>query len=121
MRSCLIVDDSPTVRKVLRAILVGLGFSIAEADNGRQALEACRAAVPDVIFLDWNMPVMDGLAFLRALRSGDLRPQPTVIFCTTVNELPHIEEALDAGADEYLMKPFDEELVRLKLAHTGLL
>jgi two-component system chemotaxis response regulator CheY len=121
MTSCLIVDDSPTVRRVIRRIVTNLGFDAVEAEEGRQALASCRDGLPDLVVLDWNMPEMDGLSFLRALRRLPGGQEPVVIFCTTVNDLPHIEEALDAGANEYIMKPFDEDILQHKLSQTGLL
>ena len=121
MTYCLIVDDSPTVRRVIRRIVVNLGFEAVEAAEGRAALAACRERLPDLVVLDWNMPEMDGMSFLRALRRLPEGQRPVVIFCTTVNDLPHIEEALDAGADEYIMKPFDEDILKHKLGQTGLL
>lgn len=121
MTSCLVVDDSPTVRRVIRRIVTELGFAAVEAADGRAALAACRARLPDLVVLDWNMPEMDGMSFLRALRRLPDGGRPVVIFCTTVNDLPHIEQALDAGADEYIMKPFDEDILKHKLAQTGLL
>lgn len=121
MKTCLVVDDSPTVRRVLRRMLEPLPFAVAEAGDGGEALDQCRRCLPDAILLDWNMPVMDGLAFLAALRRLPDGSRPIVIFCTTVQELAHIEQALDAGADEYVMKPFDEEIIRAKLRQTGLL
>ena len=105
MKTCLIVDDSSVIRKVARRILEGLEFQIAEAENGEEALEACRRTLPDAILLDWNMPKMDGYDFLRLLRrlpGGDV---PKVVFCTTENDVAHIARALHAGADEYIMKP----------------
>jgi two-component system chemotaxis response regulator CheY len=121
MTICLIVDDSPTVRRVVRQIVEALGYTTEEADDGKKALAACKRQLPDVVMLDWNMPEMDGLAFLRALRKLPGGDKPVVIFCTTINDLPHIEEALDAGANEYIMKPFDEEILKYKLAQTGVL
>ncbi len=118
---CLIVDDSPTLRRILRQMLERIGLRTAEAENGVRALEYCRERMPDVIFLDWNMPEMDGLSFLRALRREPDGTRPVVIFCTTMDDIAHIEQALEAGADEYMIKPFDQELVRLKLQQTGVL
>lgn len=121
MKSCLIVDDSRVVRKVARRILEGLRFSIEEAADGRLAMEACLRKMPDVILLDWNMPVMNGLDFLRALRKAHGGTSPVVVFCTTENDLAHIQEALGAGADEYIMKPFDGDIIQTKFAQVGLL
>jgi len=102
-------------------MLDSMGLEVEEAEDGQRALDACRKRMPDLILLDWNMPVMDGLTFLKHLRRLPAGQQPKVIFCTTVNDLPHIEEALDAGADEYIMKPFDEAIIRAKLHQTGFL
>jgi len=120
-RSCLVVDDSRVVRKVARRILEAHGCLVSEAGDGQQALDACRAGLPDFVLLDWNMPVMDGITFLRALR-GEFGPDnPTVIFCTTENDMAHIEMAIASGAQEYIMKPFDEEILMSKLDQAGLL
>ena len=120
-RSCLVVDDSRVVRKVARRILEANGFAVVEAGDGQAALEACRAELPNFVLLDWNMPVMDGITFLRALR-GEFGPDnPTVIFCTTENDMDHIEMAISSGAQEYIMKPFDEEILMGKLNQVNLL
>ena len=122
MRTCLIVDDSRVIRKVARRILEDLDFEIAEAADGMEAMAWCRAAMPDVILLDWNMPVMSGMEFLQqlsALKAEELRPK--VIFCTTENGLGHIRAALDAGADEYVMKPFDRDTLESKLQIVGVI
>jgi two-component system chemotaxis response regulator CheY len=119
MRSCLVVDDSKVIRKVARHILETLNFAVDEAEDGREALTRCEAAMPDVILLDWNMPVMSGMEFLRALRQTDLLPQPKVVFCTTENDIAHIRAAIDAGADEYVMKPFDRDTIHSKLQIVG--
>jgi len=120
-RSCLVVDDSRVVRKVVRRILEANDCIVAEAGDGQQALDACRAALPDFVLLDWNMPVMDGLTFLRALREEFGPDIPAVIFCTTENDMAHIEMAIRSGAQEYIMKPFDEEILVGKLGQAGLL
>jgi two-component system chemotaxis response regulator CheY len=120
-RSCLVVDDSRVVRKVARRILEANGFAVVEAGDGQQALDACRAALPDFVLLDWNMPVMDGITFLRALRAEFGPDNPTVIFCTTENDLDHIQMAISNGAQEYIMKPFDEDILTGKFAQVGLL
>ncbi len=119
MPSCLVVDDSKVIRKVARHILETLEFSVAEAEDGRQALGHCQAEMPDVILLDWNMPVMSGMEFLRALRQVDGGAEPKVVFCTTENDIAHIRAAIEAGADEYVMKPFDRETLHAKLQIVG--
>jgi two-component system chemotaxis response regulator CheY len=121
MTSCLIVDDSKVVRALVRRIIAPFGFEIAEAADGLLALDACRAAMPDLILLDWNMPNMDGIAFLSALRRMPGGQAPKVVFCTTESEIPRIETALATGADEYIMKPFDAETMEAKLAMVGIL
>ena len=118
--TCLIVDDSRVVRKVARRILEAHGYTVAEAADGQQALDACRDGLPDCVLLDWNMPVMDGLSFLRALRAEHGPGNPPVVFCTTENDMAHIAQAIENGAQEYIMKPFDEEILVGKLAQVGL-
>ena len=119
-RNCLVVDDSRVVRKVARRILESNGWTVEEAGDGQQALDACRAGMPDFVLLDWNMPVMDGITFLRTLR-GEFGPvNPPVIFCTTENDMNHIEMAISSGATEYIMKPVDEEILVGKLEQAGL-
>jgi two-component system chemotaxis response regulator CheY len=120
MKHCLIVDDSAVIRKVARRILEGLGFRVSEAEDGEQALIACRSEMPDAVLLDWNMPVMDGYEFLKALRLLPEGGGPKVVFCTTENDVAHIARAMRAGADEYIMKPFDKEIMTAKLQEVGL-
>ncbi|HEX8640585.1 MAG TPA: response regulator [Allosphingosinicella sp.] len=120
MKSCLVVDDSKVIRKVARHILETLDFSVEEAEDGREALSACAAQMPDVILLDWNMPVMGGIEFLRALRRSEWPMQPKVVFCTTENDIAHIRAAIAAGADEYVMKPFDRDTLHSKLQIVGI-
>lgn len=121
MSTFLIVDDSGVVRKVARRILEGFGFECAEAEDGQKALDAVRSSMPDAILLDWNMPVMNGLEFLQALRAEPNGAIPQVIFCTTENDMDHIVMAMNAGANEYIMKPFDAEIVQSKLEQLSLL
>ena len=105
MKSCLVVDDSKVIRKVARHILETLNFSVEEAQDGREALARIEIKLPDVVLLDWNMPVMGGMEFLRQLRQSDLATQPKVVFCTTENDSTHIRAAIEAGADEVILKP----------------
>jgi two-component system, chemotaxis family, chemotaxis protein CheY len=120
-RLCLVVDDSRVVRKVARRILEAHGFAVAEAGDGQQALDACRAQMPDCVLLDWNMPVMNGLDFLKQLRAEYGPEKPPVVFCTTETEMTSIEQAIANGAQEYIMKPFDEDILVGKFAQVGLL
>ena len=119
MKYCLVVDDSKVIRKVARHILETLNFTVDEAEDGREALDRCGTRMPDVILLDWNMPVMSGMEFLRALRQSDHADQPKVVFCTTENDVAHIRAAIAAGADDYVMKPFDRETILSKLQIVG--
>ena len=121
MKSCLIVDDSRVVRKVARRILENLQFEIEEAEDGKLAMEACLRRMPDAILLDWNMPKMDGYDFLRALRRLPGGERPKLVFCTTENDVAHIARALQAGANEDIMKPFDKDIVEEKFQEVGLI
>ena len=115
-RSCLIVDDSPLVRKIARKALAGQGLVIDDAENGQIALEKCQDRMPDIVLLDWNMPIMDGLEFLQALRRSHGGKGPIVVFCTTETDVEHIQRAIESGADEYIMKPFDQDSLCSKVA-----
>ncbi len=120
-RECLVVDDSRVVRRVARTALEGAGLSVREAGDGRLALEACRARMPDCILLDWNMPVMSGIEFLLTFRQEFGADGPPVIFCTTETETGFILRAIENGAQEYVMKPFDDDVLLGKFAQLGLL
>jgi two-component system, chemotaxis family, chemotaxis protein CheY len=119
MKKCLVVDDSKVIRKVARHILETMHFEVVEASDGQEALGHCSQGSPDVILLDWNMPVMSGMDFLKAYRSSAAAPSAKVIFCTTENGISHIQAAIAAGADEYVMKPFDRETLEAKLQIVG--
>ncbi len=118
-KTCLVVDDSKVIRKVARHILETLNFTVSEAADGREALAAVELETPDVVLLDWNMPVMGGMDVLRALRGGNASGLPKIVFCTTENGTAHIRAALEAGADEYIMKPFDRDTLASKLSIVG--
>jgi two-component system chemotaxis response regulator CheY len=121
MKTCLVVDDSGVVRKIARRILEEMGFEITEAEDGAKALDACKRAMPMAVLLDWNMPVMDGFEFLGHLRRMPGGDAPKVVFCTTENDMDHISRALHAGANEYIMKPFDKDIVAAKFQEVGLI
>ncbi len=117
----MIVDDSRVVRKVASRIAHDLGFECREAENGQLAYESCEANMPDAIILDWNMPVMSGIEFLEKLRQMENGNHPKVVFCTTENDISHIQRAMQAGANEYIMKPFDSEIIESKFIQIGLM
>lgn len=121
MKNCLVVDDSRVVRQVARRILEELEFSVSEAVNGQEALDKCRTGMPEAILLDWNMPVMNGIDFLRMLRGEQGGKAPVVVFCTTESDVNRINEAICAGANEFIMKPFDREILSAKFVEAGLL
>ena len=121
MKTCLVVDDSSIVRKIARRILEGLNFEVIEAEDGVDALVVCKRAMPEAVLLDWNMPVMDGYHFLGHLRRMPGGDAPKVVFCTTENGIDHISRAMDGGANEYIMKPFDKEIVAAKFQEVGLI
>lgn len=121
MKTCLIVDDSPTIRRITRRILEDLKFVCKEAEDGVKACESCAQQMPDIIILDWNMPNMNGLEFIKALRAMAGGDHPVVIFCTTESGMDFIQSGMDAGANEYIMKPFDKNIVEIKFIQLGLL
>ena len=106
---------------VARKNLEGIGFAVEEAGDGRIALDKSMEPMPHIVLLDWNMPVMIGIVYLRALRVTEERKKPTVVFCTTENDIAHIQEGIRTGANEYIMKPFDSDIIQSKVAQTGVL
>tara|TARA_R110002124_G_scaffold114535_18_gene269358 strand:- start:13612 stop:13977 length:366 start_codon:yes stop_codon:yes gene_type:complete len=114
MKSCLIVDDSTVVRKVARRILENMDYIVDEAEDGQEAFDKCRAEMPDAILLDWNMPILTGLEFLKLLRGYVGGEKPHVVYCTVENDIGAIALALKAGASDYMMKPFDRAILEAK-------
>jgi len=114
MKSCLIVDDSSVVRKVARRILEDMDFIVEEAEDGQDAFDKCRQEMPDAILLDWNMPIMSGLEFLKLLRAYVGGDKPHIVYCTVDNDIGAIALALKAGASDYMMKPFDRTILEAK-------
>jgi two-component system chemotaxis response regulator CheY len=116
----LIVDDSTTMRMILKAYLQKMGFAVTEAVNGRDALVKLSAmGRADVVLVDWNMPEMDGLDFVRAVRAEVSYAELPLMMVTTNSEREHVERALEAGANEYIMKPFTGAMIREKLEMLG--
>ena len=117
----LVIDDSRAMRMILRRILVEQGFDVVEAGDGQQALDAVAAGpVPDIALIDWNMPVMNGLEFVSAVRKRPECRQMTLMMVTTESEHSQIVRALAAGAHEYVLKPFTAEAIADKLSLLGL-
>lgn len=114
MKSCLIVDDSAVVRKVARRILENMDYIVDEAEDGQEAFDKCRQEMPDAILLDWSMPILSGLQFLKLLRGYDGGEKPRVVYCTVENDIGAIAMALKAGASDYMMKPFDRAILESK-------
>jgi two-component system chemotaxis response regulator CheY len=114
MKSCLIVDDSSVVRKVARRILEDMDYIVEEAEDGQDAFDKCRQEMPDAILLDWSMPIMSGLEFLKLLRAYVGGDKPHIVYCTVENDIGAIAMALKAGASDYMMKPFDRTILEAK-------
>ncbi|MGC8534725.1 MAG: response regulator [Rhizomicrobium sp.] len=120
MKHCLVVDDSRVIRKVAATILAEFAFESEEAEDGTQALQACRARMPDLVLLDWNIPGTNVLEFLRGLRREPDGSRPFVLYCTTENDVGRIQEALVCGANDYLLKPYDAPSLHERLNSAGL-
>jgi two-component system chemotaxis response regulator CheY len=117
----LLVDDSKVVRTVTASILKDLSINSEEAENGKIALEMVMKKTYDFIVLDWNMPVMTGPEFMDAAKEILQKTNTKVIFCTTETELDKISVAISKGAAEYIMKPYNKEIVKGKLEMLGLI
>ncbi len=116
----LVIEDSGTIRMILTAYLKKLGFDVTVAVNGRDGLDQLHGmAQADVVLVDWNMPEMDGITFVRAVRADGGYAELPLMMVTTNSEAANVAEALAAGANEYLMKPFTGEMVREKLELLG--
>jgi len=120
MKHCLIVDDSRVVRTVARRILENMSYSVDEVEDGMTGLRACREKMPDLIFLDWNLPHMKGLEFIKSVRGQQEGGRPVILFSATERDPDEVASALAAGADELVMKPFDDGLMRSKLEGLGI-
>jgi two-component system, chemotaxis family, chemotaxis protein CheY len=112
----LVVDDSPGVRTIVRRILEGPDLEVSEASNARQALAACSISMPDAILVDASMPMLDGYEFLKQLRRMPGGNLPKAVICLNENDVAQIARAMHAGADDFMMKPFDSDHVRSKFA-----
>jgi two-component system, chemotaxis family, chemotaxis protein CheY len=112
----LLVDDSATMRRIQRTQLGSMGINdVDEAGNGEEALGKLSSAAYDAVLLDWNMPVMDGLTCLKSIRDNGAYKNIKVIMCTSESEKAKVMEALKAGANNYIVKPFTPEALKEKL------
>ncbi len=107
------------MRSVSRRVVESLGFLVTEAENGQEALARCAVAMPDLILLDWNMPVMTGIEFITELRAAPGGGRPKVVFCTTEHEPAVVGRGIAAGADAFVTKPFDDQTLSDKLQRIG--
>lgn len=116
----LVIDDSKSIRSILTKILLGVGFEVDEAANGLEALELIKKEKVDLALVDWNMPDMDGCEFIQVVRKSNAYKDMRLIMVTTETAITKVAEALEAGADEYVMKPFSREVILEKLALMGM-
>jgi two-component system chemotaxis response regulator CheY len=116
----LVIEDARVVRMILRGTLEKLGFQVFEANNGREGLECLESFnEPDVVLVDWHMPEMDGLEFVRRMRAAGRHADLPVIMVTAEENQAQVHRALDAGASTTLAKPFTSELIRERLSLVG--
>ena len=115
MASCIIADDSKIMRMLLSKIMNNFGYDVTEAENGDELLELCAHQMPDLIICDWQIPLIDGIDVLLKIRSDKKVKQPAFIFCSYIKDTDIIRQALDAGADDFIMRPFDEDIIASKL------
>jgi two-component system chemotaxis response regulator CheY len=119
VKHCLVVDESRVIRKVVCHLLEEMKFYAEEAAESMSALDACRVQMPDVVLV--NLANAGGMELVRAIRRGRTQKQPVIIATMTEHDVGHITEALAAGADEYVLKPFDRDSLKQKFAVTGLM
>ena len=118
----LVIDDSKAIRLILGQILKTLNFEVVDAGSGVEALEALKAnGKVDIALVDWNMPEMNGLDFVIAVRKDDAYKDMPLMMVTTETEMNQVVKALEAGANEYVMKPFTKEMILEKLSLMGIL
>ena len=120
MKQCLIVEDSEVIRKVASRIMTNLNFEVIEAENGQQALDICDSGMPDMILLDWQMPVMGGMEVLQSFRPLNKKKRPFILYCATENDKVELSRAITAGANDYVLKPYDRESLYARIAEAGL-
>ena len=122
MSKALVVDDSKTIRTIIRRILIGVGYEVLEAGDGAQAMEVLAAdkSAIGLVLADWNMPVMNGLELVKQIRQDPELASLKVMMVTTETEMSQMASALEAGANEYIMKPFTKDILIEKLELMGI-
>jgi len=117
--TCLVIEDTSITREILRILLTKLGFVVSDVPDAMVGLDLCAGGMPDLVLVDWNLPGIDGIEFVSRMRKLPGGASPKVVMCTIENDLTHIQRALANGADEYLMKPFNLEVLARKLDSLG--
>lgn len=115
MPQCLIADDSKVIRMILSKIMNNMKYDVIEAEDGEEVVELCETKEPDLIIMDTKLPILDGIDAMYKIREMQKIKQPKIIFCSSITDPERIREALDGGADDYIMKPFDEEIILSKM------
>lgn len=115
MPQCLVADDSKVIRMILSKIMNNMKYDVIEAEDGEEVVELCETKEPDLIIMDTKLPILDGIDAMYKIREMQKIKQPKIIFCSSITDPQKIREALDGGADDYIMKPFDEEIILSKL------
>ncbi len=121
MLKCLIADDSKVIRMLLSKIMSNLGMEVMEAADGEEAVEMFKTQQPDLMIMDINLPVMDGMDVVLVVKDTPDVKQPKIILCSLIKDINRIKKALEEGVDDYIMKPFDEEIITSKLSILGMI
>ena len=117
MKLCLIIDDSSVIRKVARTLLNSIGYEVVEAETGQQAIDMCADRMPDAVLVDWDMADMSGFDFLVQFKLKFSGARPHIVYATTENDPIDIARAIKAGADEFMMVPFNRADIEAKFPH----
>lgn len=115
MPSCIVADDSKIMRMLLSKIMENFGYTVDEAEDGEDLLEQCAKNMPDLIISDWQLPLIDGIDVLYKIRSDKKVKQPVFMFCSYQKDRDIMEQAVAGGADDFIMRPFDEDIIASKL------
>ncbi|WP_306250054.1 response regulator [Parvularcula sp. IMCC14364] len=119
MAICLVVDDSDVIRLITRKILENLGHSIIDAPTAEEAVSICATDMPEVVFLDWDLPSLGALDFLKGLSEIKTQQRPAVVLCATENDAQQFALARSAGARHHVLKPYELSTIRAVLEQAG--